>query len=439
MKFRFADEDRQHGAGARHHIIGGDQGGLAVVGALAMVAQRLGQRVAQALFMGAALGRGDGIAIGADERINLRRPGHGPFHRAARRVFLGGGAAGEIAIVDGVRLAQLALEEVEQTVGEFQRLIGGRLIRDQRRIAAPADFHAAKQIGLALGHAIEPGGGKFDIAENLGIGLEADNGAAPVDRAQILQLADGMAALKAHHVRPLVARHIHFHPFRQGIDHGRAHAMQPAGSLIGLAVEFAAGMQRGHDDFQRRLVLEFGMRIDGNAAAIVADHQHVALFQFHLDAAGMAGHCFVHGIVEDFRSQVMQRGDVGAADIHAGAAAHRLKPFQHFDVLGGIGLGRRGRGAVEQIGGLFCHGPVCRRIAAGPAELSQAPVPARDFLVGAQAAIFRKLTPAQHMAPVKRDFLPLLVKCFQHFLKGPGPRISAGTQQGQRTLSVYLG
>ena len=80
------------------------------------------------------------------------------------------------------------------------------------------------------------------------------------------------------------------------------------------------------------------MRVHRNAAAIVADHQNVALLQFHLDAAGMAGHRFVHGIVENFRSQVMQGGDVGAADIHAGAAAHRLQPLQHLNVFGGIGL-----------------------------------------------------------------------------------------------------
>ena len=47
-----------------------------------MGAQRLGQRIAQALFMGAALRRGDGVAIGVDEGIDLRRPGHRPFHGA---------------------------------------------------------------------------------------------------------------------------------------------------------------------------------------------------------------------------------------------------------------------------------------------------------------------------------------------------------------------
>ena len=83
---------------------------------------------------------------------------------------------------------------------------------------------------------------------------------------------------------------------------------------------------------------------------------------------GMAGHRFVHGIVDDFREQMVQRLLVGAADIHAGAAAHRLQPLQHLDVVGGVGVGtgarrgslrrrrgtasgrRRGRGG-EQVAG----------------------------------------------------------------------------------------
>jgi hypothetical protein len=59
-------------------------------------------------------------------------------------------------------------------------------------------------------------------------------------------------------------------------------------------------------------------------------------FHLDLDPVGVAGQRLVHGVVDDFGEQVMQRLLVGAADIHAGAAAHRLKPFQHLDVLGGI-------------------------------------------------------------------------------------------------------
>ncbi len=44
----------------------------------------------------------------------------------------------------------------------------------------------------------------------------------------------------------------------------------------------------------------------------------------------------VHGVVDDFGKQMMQRLLVGAADIHAGPAAHRLEAFEHLDIPGGI-------------------------------------------------------------------------------------------------------
>ena len=84
---------------AVHHVVGRDQRRLAVVGALAMGAQRLGQRVAQALFVRAALRRGNGVAIGVDKGIDLRRPGNGPFDGALAVAVLG--AAREIRGRDG--------------------------------------------------------------------------------------------------------------------------------------------------------------------------------------------------------------------------------------------------------------------------------------------------------------------------------------------------
>ena len=58
----------------------------------------------------------------------------------------------------------------------------------------------------------------------------------------------------------------------------------------------------------------------------------------------MAGERLVHRVVDDLREQVMQRLLVGAADIHAGAAAHRLQPFQHLDVARRVGLAAAGAG-----------------------------------------------------------------------------------------------
>jgi hypothetical protein len=78
------------------------------------------------------------------------------------------------------------------------------------------------------------------------------------------------------------------------------------------------------------------VRVDGDAAAIIPDHDFIAGPQKKLDDGGMAGNGFVHGIIEDFRGEVVQRGLVCAANIHARPAANGLQSFQDLDVLGGV-------------------------------------------------------------------------------------------------------
>ena len=182
-------------------------------------------------------------------------------------------------------------------------------------------------------------------AENLRVGAEADFGAAPVRRlAGILQFGFRLAALECHPVKLLAARDFDLHALGQRIGDRDADAVQAAGGLIDLGVEFAASVQRAHDHFERRLILEFRMRIDRDAAAVVGDGDETVSLHLDLDPVGVAGQRLVHGVVDDFGEKVMQRLFVGAADIHAGTPAHRLEPFQDFDVLGGVaGLRRRTR------------------------------------------------------------------------------------------------
>ena len=92
------------------------------------------------------------------------------------------------------------------------------------------------------------------------------------------------------------------------------------------------------------------MRVDRDAAAVVADRQPVAGGKFDLDPRRMAGHRLVHRVIEDFGGEVMQAALVGAADIHSRAAADRFEAFEHLDVLGGITVGASRNRLVEQIG-----------------------------------------------------------------------------------------
>jgi len=92
------------------------------------------------------------------------------------------------------------------------------------------------------------------------------------------------------------------------------------------------------------------MRIDRDAATVVTDYNPVARGELDLDSRGIAGDGLVHSIVEHFGGEVMQPAFVGAADIHAGAAAHRLEPFENLDILCGIAVsGSRDR-RVEKVG-----------------------------------------------------------------------------------------
>ena len=77
---------------------------------------------------------------------------------------------------------------------------------------------------------------------------------------------------------------------------------------------------------------EFRVRIDRDAAAVVGHGQPAVRLELDLDEVGVAGDRLVHGVVDHLGEEVVQRLLVGAADIHAGAAAHRLQPLQHLDV-----------------------------------------------------------------------------------------------------------
>jgi len=101
---------------------------------------------------------------------------------------------------------------------------------------------------------------------------------------------------------------------------------------------------------QGRFVRKAGMRIDRDAAAVVANRNPVARGELDLDSRGVAGDRLVHRVVEHFGGKVMQPAFVGAADIHAGAAANRLQPFENLDVLCGIAVGCSRDRRIEKVG-----------------------------------------------------------------------------------------
>ena len=82
LELRLADEQRQHDLGAGKDIFTRQLAGFLVAGQRREVAQAAGEGGAQAGFMGAAIGRGDGVAVKTRGAFAIVRPGAGPFDRA---------------------------------------------------------------------------------------------------------------------------------------------------------------------------------------------------------------------------------------------------------------------------------------------------------------------------------------------------------------------
>jgi hypothetical protein len=66
------------------------------------------------------------------------------------------------------------------------------------------------------------------------------------------------------------------------------------------------------------------MRVYGDAAAVIGHGEEAVGLEIDLDTGRVACHRLVHGVVEHLSEEVVHPLLVGAADIHAGAPAHRL-------------------------------------------------------------------------------------------------------------------
>ena len=89
------------------------------------------------------------------------------------------------------------------------------------------------------------------LAENLGVGLEADGRARGGGLTYLLEVVVGMTAVReALLIDVPVLGHLDLKPLGQGVDDGRADAVQTAGDLVAAAAELAAGVQdsQNHGD-----------------------------------------------------------------------------------------------------------------------------------------------------------------------------------------------
>ncbi len=208
------------------------------------------------------------------------------------------GFAGEDLGADQRLAGKLFREVVLEPAREVEARLFRRLAlrRDQALGAGPADLDAAEEVGLRARHAEQAIGIECRLrAENLRIGMETDLGAAAIVHvARGFQLRGRLSARESLAIELPVARNLDLEMIGERVHDRYADAMQAARRLIDLRVEFSASVQRRHNDFERRLVLEFRVRVDRDAAAVVGDSQPAVLVEIDLDPVGMAGDGLVH-------------------------------------------------------------------------------------------------------------------------------------------------
>ncbi len=199
---------------------------------------------------------------------------------------------------------------------------------------------------------------ELDHGEGFGRGGERDLGAAlrlAVDDrrgSDHLERRDRVAASEFDEMLQPVAPDAQHEPRRQRIDHRNADPVQAARDLVGVLVEFSAGMQLGHDDFGGRHAL-FVVDAGRNAAPVVGDGARAVGVEGDGHELRVAGQRLVDGVVDHLVDHVVEAGAVvGVADVHARPLAHGVQAAQHLDRIRAIAFAG-GLGVVGQVLAFF--------------------------------------------------------------------------------------
>ena len=169
------------------------------------------------------------------------------------------------------------------------------------------------------------------VVEHLGVGLKAHGGAGSVRRTDDVYALGDAAAGELHLIYFAVPVYLHLEPLGQSVDDRCADAVQTAGDLISPAAELAARVQYCEHDLKRALAGLF-LYIDGDASAVIAHADNVALFYRHGDAGAEARQSLVDGVVDDLIHKVMQTRQRGRAYIHTRALSYGLKSLKDLDL-----------------------------------------------------------------------------------------------------------
>ena len=127
--------------------------------------------------------------------------------------------------------------------------------------------------------------------------------------------------------------------------------MQAAGNLVGVLVEFSAGVELGHDDLGGGHAFAL-VDVGRNAAPVVAHRAGTVGVERDDDGFCVAGEGLVDRVIDDLVDHVVQAGTVvGVADIHARPLTDGVEALEDLDRFRVV-IGRIGRGGFP---GEFGH------------------------------------------------------------------------------------
>ena len=134
----------------------------------------------------------------------------------------------------------------------------------------------------------------------------------------------------------------------QRVDDADAHTVQTAGDLVALAAELAAGVEHGQHHLGRTLALVRAgrIRVDGDAASTVFHPTATVGLEHDVDPIAVPRHRLVDGVVDHLPDEVVQPGQAGRTDVHAGPLADRVEALEDLDVLGAVVAAAAARGGL---------------------------------------------------------------------------------------------
>ena len=350
LELRVAQLDRDHRREALADVLAGEVRVLALLEQallLRVAVDRAGQGGAEAAEVRAALVRVDVVGEGEDGLL----VGGVPLHRHLDGPLLGLALDEDDLLVDGV----LVLVEVDDEVADAAVVLElGALALAP--LVDQDDPHATREEGRLAQALLEHVPFEVERLEDLGVGAEGDRRAGLLRRRALLQRALGRPALVVLRPDVAVALDVDVQRLRQRVDHGHPDPVQAAGDLVAPAVpELPAGVQHGEDDLDGGLLL-LGHDGDRDAAPVVDHRDRAVGMDRHLDGVAVAGQGLVHRVVYDLVDEVMQAPRAGRPDVHPGALADSLEPFEDGDVLGVVSPALA-LPVSARLGLLLCHDP----------------------------------------------------------------------------------